>query len=114
MSNSETERIGLAVVESYEKAKGRNVKRVHKCGYDITSECEGDERHIEVKTTKESKFSRRWLEEMEYNKLFSDPNFWVYLVTVANGKPPSVRELDAAAVQKRFKREIKHYQFDFS
>ena len=114
MSNWTTEKNGLAAVMKHETAAGRtNCTRVHKCGYDIISKGNGQERHIEVKTTGKGKFTRRWLEEMEYQALQKDKNFWVYLVTDANGKP-SVRELSAAQVKAKFVKTVKHYWFDFS
>lgn len=114
MSNSATEMNGLKAVKAHERNAGRNdITRVHKCGYDIISKGNGQERHIEVKTTGKQGFSRRWLEELEYRALKTDKYFWVYLVTDANGKP-CVSELNAKEVMNRFKGEVKHYWFDFS
>jgi hypothetical protein len=77
------------------------------------SKGKGQERHIEVKITGKIGFARRWLEELEHQALQADKDFWVYLVTDANGRP-SIRELSAADVRKRFVRVVKHYWFDFS
>jgi len=66
-----------------------------------------------VKTTGKSKFTRRWLEELEYQALQNDKNFWVYLVTDAN-ENPSIQELSAREVQKKYLRAERHYWFDFS
>lgn len=114
MTNKTTEKNGLAAVEKHETAAGRSdVQRVHKCGYDIISKGNGEVRHIEVKTTEKSKFARRWLEELEYQALQNDKNFWVYLVTDANGNP-SIQELSATEVHKKYVRAERHYWFDFS
>ena len=108
MSNITTEKNGLAAVIEYEKQHGRSdIKRVHKCGYDILSKGNGEERHIEVKTTSKGKFTQRWLEELEYQALQNDDLFWVYLVTNTNDKP-NIRELSSGEVKKRFKKETTH------
>ncbi len=114
MSNGLTEKNGLNAALKHEIASGRkNVQRVNRCGYDLISKGNGEERHIEVKTTDKSTFARRWLEEKEYQALQTDKRFWVYLVTNANSKP-EIHELDAAEVSRRYKRTVKHYWFDFS
>ena len=113
MSNTNTEKNGIDAVIAYEKARGRTGLRVNRCGYDIESYGNGEERHIEVKSTGKSSFTRRWLEELEYQTLQKDDKFWVYLVTNANSQP-YVSVLNATEVKARFKGEIKHYCFDFS
>ena len=114
MENIHTEKNGLEAVMAHEKAAGRDdLKRAHKRGYDIISKGNGEERHIEVKATGKNRFTRRWLEELEYQALKEDPYFWVYLVTNAN-EQPQVSELKPSIVEKRFIKAVNHYYFDFS
>ena len=54
MNNSQIEKIGIKIVEEFEREKGRiQQERVHKRGYDLrTTNADGsDERHIEIKKT---------------------------------------------------------------
>ena len=111
--NSKTEQNGIAAVYQYEKANGRcNVQRVHKIGYDLVSRGNGEERHIEVKSTDKDRFTSRWLEQLEYEALQKDPLFHLYLVTNASGMP-RVWEYDKAKALNRFSKVIQQYVFVF-
>ena len=113
MSNMITEENGIAAVCRHEQKHGRsNIKRVHKTGYDLVSKGNGEERHIEVKSTGKPNFTFRWLEQLEYDALQNDPLFYLYLVTDANGTP-CVWEYDKAKAMKRFSTVIQHFVFVF-
>ncbi len=113
MSNAETEQNGINAVVEYEKKHGRpDVQRVYKCGYDLVSKGIGSERHIEVKTTGKDIFSFRWLEQLEYDTMKKDGNWYLYLVTDANGTP-RVFEYNRERAERRFSEEMRHYVFVF-
>lgn len=111
--NQDTEQNGLNAVIAHEKKSGREAKRVHKCGYDLLSIGEGQERHIEVKSTSKSHFTSRWLEELEWNHAQNDPHFFLYLVTEAETAKPRVFEYDREKLQKRFSGLEHHYVYRF-
>jgi hypothetical protein len=115
MSNADTERNGIQAVIEYEKQQGRmDVRRVQKAGFDLITKGQGEERHIEVKTTDKSRFTFRWLEQMEYDALKNDQHFYLYLVTNAND--PASRRIwiyDQERTMDRYSGEIKHYNFVF-
>ena len=115
MSNADTERNGIQAVIEYEKQQGRtDVQRVHKAGFDLITRGNGGERHIEIKSTDKPRFTFRWLEQMEYDALNNDPQFYLYLVTNAND-PASHRiwVYDQKRAMDRYSGEIKHYNFTF-
>lgn len=115
MSNVDTERNGIQAVIEYEKQQGRaDVRRVQKAGFDLITKGQGEERHIEVKTTDKSHFTFRWLEQMEYDALKDDPHFYLYLVTNAND--PALQRIwiyNQKRIMERYSGEIKHYNFVF-
>lgn len=115
MSNADTERNGVQAVIEYEKQHGRaDVQRVQRAGFDLITEGDAEERHIEVKATDKFRFTFRWLEQMEYDALKNDPHFYLYLVTNAND--PALRRIwiyDRKRAIERYSGEIKHYNFVF-
>ena len=110
-----TEQKALAAVIAYEAHpdRQRNAARVHKCGYDLLSRGRDEERHIEVKGTQESKFTFRWLEPKEEERLQNDANFWMYLVTDVGSEKPRIWEYNKAKLSERFDRVVKHCQYKF-
>jgi len=111
--NKDIEQLGLDAVIKHEKKAGRTAKRVHKCGYDLHSTADGQERHIEVKATSKSHFTFRWLEELEWNRAQNDSQFFLYLVTDVAGGKPRVFEYDRDKLQKRFSKLEHHYIYKF-
>ena len=116
MNNSQIEKIGIRIVEEFEREKGRiHQERVHKCGYDLrTTNTDGsDERHIEIKTTSKKKFNQRWLEELEQKRLETDDLFYVYLVTNCGKGNEEIKVLNKENLEPLFSRVVKHYYYDF-
>ncbi|MDW7670567.1 MAG: DUF3883 domain-containing protein [Bacillota bacterium] len=114
MSNAETEKRGLAIAIQYEKQRGRNrIVPVRRCGYDLISKNDHEERHIEVKSTEKSHFTFRWLEELEYQKMQSDPNWYLYLVADIYGDNPIVVEYNKEKLEKLFSGETIKYNYSF-
>lgn len=97
---------------AHERHEKRSVKRVHKCGYDLHSTRDGQERHIEVKATAKSHFTSRWLEELEWNRAQNDPQFSLYLVVDVDSKP-RVKVFSANKLRKHFSRVEHHYIYEF-
>ena len=114
MSNNITEMNGIQAVVKYEKTHGRTqIRRVHKCGYDLISKGNGDERHIEVKTTEKVVMAFRWLEQLEYDVMKCDENWYLYIVTRANGANPRIYEYNRKDAEKRFSKVVQHYLLNF-
>lgn len=113
MANHQTEKKALEVVVAYEAANQRTAIRVHKCGYDLCSKGDNEERHIEVKGTTKKSFSFRWLEPKEQKCLIEDPCFWLYLVTETDSAQPKIKVFNKTALEKRFDCIVPHYQYNF-
>lgn len=113
MNNKETEAKGLDAVIAYEHLRGRKAERVQKCGYDLCSKGNGSQRHIEVKATTKSRFTFRWLEELEQQCVDNDPDFYLYLVTNVDGPNPQVFEYDRQKLKKRFSHVEPHFIYTF-
>jgi Domain of unknown function (DUF3883) len=112
-SNSEIEELGVKAVIDWEKAKGRGKhERVNKCGYDLKTSNDSEERHIEIKSTSKDRFTWRWLEQLEYDQFQNDEKFWLYLVTDVEGTP-KVIPYSREKLKARFDEEIRHYVFVF-
>jgi hypothetical protein len=115
MSNADTALNGVKAVIEYERQQGRtDVHTVQKAGFNLITKGNGEERHIEVKSTGKSRFTARWLEQMQYDALQNDPHFYLYLITNAND--PASRQIwiyDQKRTMARYSREVKHYYFVF-
>ena len=114
MNNQDIQAKGLNAVIAYENTKyGRKAERVQKCGYDLCSKGNGFQRHIEVKATTKSRFTFRWLEDLEQKRAENDPDFYLYLVTDVDSSNPQVIEYDRQKLKSRFSRVEFHYIYNF-
>ena len=116
ITNSQIETLGIDAVIEYEKKAGRTVvKTVNRCGFDIiTKKPDGsDERHIEIKASSKPKFTYRWLEPLEEEKLQTDPLFFLYLVTQAGSDSPRVREYTKKEMDGLRKEIVSRPQYHF-
>lgn len=87
-----------------------NVKRVSgtsdAIGYDVLSfdAITGDEKHIEVKTTKSGRGSDVvfFITDNELSHLKTDPNYCIYFIKDIYGKNPKILQLDIKQIEEKF------------
>jgi hypothetical protein len=112
-TNYKTERNGIDWLIDKLKSDGWDVTREHKKGFDLRIQRNEVEQLIEVKTTEKPYFTRRWLEEKEYEVMMANPsNYYVYLITQASSSP-SLQILGFDEVMRRKVKESRIYWFDF-
>lgn len=112
--NLHVEKAAFVAVVSHELALGRNVSRAPRgSGYDLTSIGPDGKRHIEVKSTKKPRLTERWLEPLEFERLETDPLFFVYAVVDCAGTPRVV-EFDRDALMQRYAGPITKYALRFT
>lgn len=98
------EMYAIHAVIVYEHEHGRIAKRVPDSrgyGYDVHSAGDDEERHIEVKGQDKSGYPTFLkLYRSEYNRLQTDPNFWVYFVHSIETSDPKVVTIPRETLQK--------------
>jgi len=113
MRNPSIEQRAIEAVKRYEARHGRKTERRFGVGFDLCSGGKGGHRHIEVKGTLKSTFTRRWLEAKEYKVFRADSRFWLYLVTNV-GARPKVHVIDRQTLGRRYVGPDTKYLFKFN
>lgn len=116
MTDIDIEKKAYEAVKAFEKNAGRASSVVKKDGYDIRSKNGDEERHIEVKGTRQKTLDWRWLEEKEYRALMEDPKFYLYAVCNISDDPginPEVTVFTKEQMQSRFYKIETKYIFKF-
>jgi len=105
MKNTRIETLAKAHVIRFEQKHGRKYlpdERVRGNGYDlVTVDASGRRRYIEIKSTRDSRHSYRWLEQKQYDALKSRRNFWIYLVLEVTKSRAKVRPVPRSKWPKK-------------
>jgi recombinational DNA repair ATPase RecF len=105
MKNANMEKLAKAHVIRFEELQGRRYlpgQTTRGKGYDlVTQEPSGKRRFIEIKSTRASRHSYRWLEQKQYDALKKRRNFWIYLVLEVTKNRAKVRPVASSKWPKR-------------
>ncbi len=100
MKNVSIEKLATAHVIRFEELQGRKYlpgQTTRGRGYDlVTQEPSGKRRFIEIKSTRASRHSYRWLEQKQYDALKKRRNFWIYLVLEVTKSRARVRPVHSS------------------
>jgi len=115
LSNQEIKRLAFGAVVIYERKQSRQAEIVERRrdGYDILSQGNGDERHIEVKGSISVGSARIGLEPSELNHMQKDARFYLYIVRNV-GVDPSVHVFRRNDLLQHFKKIDYQYVFCFN